>query len=92
MFERLEGVGEIWGACFRKPKPGWRLFGRFVAKDTLVLSVGFDRLTLASASNYQSLAVASAQDLNARFPALPTHSGGAAADYIGGLIYDMDEA
>jgi len=34
--ERLSGLDEAWVMCFRRPLPGWRLFGRFVAKNIFV--------------------------------------------------------
>jgi hypothetical protein len=32
----LTNLPEIWVYCFRKPSPGWRLFGRFVRKNVFV--------------------------------------------------------
>lgn len=87
--ERLEGVGEVWAFCFRKPRPGWRLFGRFVGRDIFVASAGYDRHELA-AKGYEPLAVSALDDLDRRFPNLPTHVGEVLHDYITGPIWDMD--
>lgn len=90
-FERLEGVGEIWAACFRKPRPGWRLFGWFVEPDVLMLGAGYDRRALAG-QNYSKLATQTQTDLLTRFPNLPVLVGNVAEDYIKGLIWNLDEA
>ncbi len=34
--ERIHGVEEVWAMCYRTPPPGWRLFGRFLAKGVFV--------------------------------------------------------
>jgi len=89
-FERLEGVGEIWAACFRKPKPGWRLFGWFIEPDVLMLGAGYDRHALAG-QKYSETAVHTQSDLLARFPNLPILQGEVPEDYITGLIWNLDE-
>ena len=30
-------MNEIWALCFRKPGAGWRLVGRFLERDALVI-------------------------------------------------------
>lgn len=87
--ERLENVGEIWALCFRKPPPGWRLFGKFIERDVFVASAVYDRHQLAG-SNYSRLANAAISDLNSRFPQLATHSGVTLGDYMTGPIMDLD--
>ncbi len=87
--ERLEDVGDIWAFCFRKPKPGWRLFGRFIERDAFVAVAGYDRHDLVG-GNYSALAMSAIADLDARFPQLPVHTGAALQDYITGPMLDMD--
>jgi len=45
-WEQLANLHEVWALCVRKPTNGWRLFGRFMARDCLVLCLPVDRDTL----------------------------------------------
>jgi hypothetical protein len=41
--ERLEGFDEIWVLCHRRPGAGWRLAGRYLERDVLVLFRIYDK-------------------------------------------------
>lgn len=88
--EKLEKVDEIWALCFRKPAPGWRLFGRFIERDTFVGTELYDRNVLGKKSNYTQLAQAEAGLWNRRFPGLPYLSSPDLADYLTGVYFDVD--
>lgn len=88
--ERLENIGEVWAICLRKPRPGWRLFGRFAQRDVFVATAAYDRHELAGA-NYAAKALDAIFTLNKEFPQVPEHIGGMLSDYMSGPIYDMDE-
>jgi len=87
--EMLEGFDEVWSFCLRKPVPGWRLLGRFIQKDHLVLLRGWDKHKL-----FNQYAVAAQQiiddwkDLSGTEVA---HSGGWYSGYLSGVIRDADE-
>jgi len=48
--ERLVGVDEVWAMCFRRPRPGGRLLGRFIERDVFVGLGAHDRHDLAGAN------------------------------------------
>jgi hypothetical protein len=41
--ERLVDIDEIWTLCFRRPKPGWRIFGRFKSYNHFIGLRAYDR-------------------------------------------------
>jgi hypothetical protein len=41
--ERLEGFDEAWVLCHRRPGAGWRLAGRYLERDVLVLFRIYDK-------------------------------------------------
>lgn len=87
--EKLEGFDEVWSFCFRRPKPGWRLLGRFIQKDHLILLRGWDKHKL-----FNSYAEASEQiidDWEDLFRTRVAHSGEWYSGYLGGVIRDADE-
>lgn len=87
--ERLEGCDEVWSFCFRKPKPGWRLLGRFYGKDHLILLRGWDKHKL-----FKRYAEASQQiidDWQDLFGTKVAHSGEWYSGYLSGVIRDADE-
>jgi hypothetical protein len=87
--ERLEGFDEAWSFCFRRPKPGWRLLGRFFRKDHLILLRGWDKHQL-----FKRYAEASQQiidDWEELFGTKVAHSGEWYSGYLSGVIRDADE-
>ena len=86
--ERLEGFDEIWCFCIRRPPPGWRLLGRFIARDRLVVTRAWDKNLLAA--NYSQ----AAQEVIDDWALI---SGGAEPlrsenleDYLSGTVHDVD--
>jgi hypothetical protein len=64
--ERLTGVQETWVLCARRPRPGWRFFGRFAAKDVLVILSARDKRDVSR----QTDLLAAAEELAARWNAV----------------------
>lgn len=87
--ERLEGFDEVWSFCLRRPKPGWRLLGRFYQKDHLILLRGWDKHKLSG--NYDKAAAEVIEDWEAIFGSKKAHSGAWYSDYLSGVIYDVDD-
>ena len=88
--ERLTDNDEAWAMCFRKPTPGWRLLGRFVAKNVFVGLSLKDRLVLGRTATYDGFAKAMTRQWNESFPSLPVVRGNAWSDYVGGKVRDVD--
>jgi len=56
--ERLEGLDEVWALCFRRPRPGWRVFGRFLQRDLFIGLLAYDRVVLNGGPTYSTRAAA----------------------------------
>lgn len=88
--ERLSGLDEVWVMCFRRPPPGWRLFGRFVAKNIFVGTALKDRHECGRRSRYTAIAE-SVIDLWNHDPfRLPVIRGSVWQDYLDGTVADVD--
>lgn len=86
--ERLEGYDEVWSLCPRKPKPGWRLLGRFLEKDRLVLFRAWDKHQLAR--NYERAAKEVIEDWERKFDKASPLRGTELSDYVSGVVRDVD--
>lgn len=86
--ERLEGYDEIWSLCPRTPRPGWRLLGRFLEKDRLVLFRAWDKYALAG--NYDRAAAQVIEDWKSKFGEAAPCTGIELTDYVSGVIRDVD--
>jgi hypothetical protein len=89
--EKLEGVNEIWACCVRKPRPGWRLFGRFIAQDSLVIMMAHDRHDLGSRARYQMIAETVIDEWNKLLPNASPYSATKLSGYISGVVRNADE-
>lgn len=89
--ERLDGMDEIWVFCFRKPRPGWRLFGRFIQKDHFIGLDLRDRHELGSRSSYQFFAT-NAIAIWDRWIGKPPIRSNQLHDYLSGTVRDTDNA
>ena len=89
--EQLIGLDEVWALCFRKPRPGWRLFGRFVAQDILVLTKAYDRLELGKKANYHMLAEAVIAEWERYFSDVPPYHSSEITGYLTGGVRNVDE-
>jgi hypothetical protein len=89
--ERLDELDEVWAMCFRKPAPGWRLFGRFIEKDTFLGLRAFDRHVLANRNSYRTAAADIELTIWREFCGdTPPHRGGEISDYITGPFIDAN--
>jgi hypothetical protein len=87
--ERLEGFDEVWSFCLRRPVPGWRLLGRFLSKDHLILLRGWDKHKLFN--RYKEAAQQIIDDWEGLFNTKVAHSGGWYSGCLSGVIRDADE-
>lgn len=88
--ERLEEIEEVWVCCVRIPKPGWRLFGRFIARDCLVLMLAHDRHDLPW-PKYQAAAENTIAEWNRVLPDVSPYSASKLSGYISGVVINADE-
>lgn len=87
--ERLEGFDEVWSLCLRRPRPGWRLLGRFYQKDHLILLRGWDKHKLFN--QYEKASEQIIKDWEVLFGTKSSHSGEWYTGYISGVVRDVDE-
>lgn len=87
--ERLEGFDEVWSFCLRRPKPGWRLLGRFIQRDHLILLRGWDKQKLFN--QYTEASEQIIDDWEDLFATRVAHSGEWYSGYLSGVIRDADE-
>ncbi len=88
-FERLRGLDEIWVFCFRRPRPGWRLFGRFIQRDHFIGLDLKDRHELAGNNTYGLYATNAIKIWNECIGREPLRSD-AASGYLSGVTRDLD--
>jgi len=89
--EQLEGLDEIWALCFRKPKPGWRVFGRFLEKDLFVGLRAHDRHEFGSRFSFSGKASGILSDWEELFGTIPPLRSDKLSDYLSGVYVDVDE-
>lgn len=90
--EQLVGLDEAWALCFRKPKPGWRVFGRFIEPNVFVGLRQYDRIDLGSAKGrYGELAQAMIEEWDRILPDVPPLRASAMSGYLNGVIRNVDE-
>jgi hypothetical protein len=87
--ERLEAMDEIWALCYRQPRPGWRLVGRFMEPNLLALFRACDKRDIGN--DYTAVANEVIADWTRRFGSQPPHRGDWISGYLSGSHYDVDE-
>jgi hypothetical protein len=88
--EKLVGPDEVWVLCFRSPRPGGRLLGRFLEKDIFVGLGIYLREDLGGAEYELAAANAVNQWAALLGPAQPIRSDDL-DDYISATYRDMDD-
>ena len=89
--ERLKDEDEVWMLCLRKPKPGWRLFGRFWAQDRFIALRAYDRNVLNGRKNFAGPIQAFIADWN-NLVGLPFVNADDISAYLTGSNWrDVDE-
>lgn len=89
--EKLQDLNEAWALCFRSPKPGWRVLGRFMDKDIFVGMRIYDRHELAPSTKYEERAKEIIAEWGETFPHIPPVSGSFPDAYISGVYINVDE-
>jgi hypothetical protein len=90
-FKWLKGHCEVWVLSFRKPPPGWRVFGRFARKNVFVAFCHYEREDLADNVQYQAAAKALIAEWDKRFPKMEPFKGSRFEDYFGDMVRNDDE-
>lgn len=90
-FKWLRGHREVWVLSFRKPPPGWRIFGRFARKNLFVALRYYEREQLPDNILYQQAARDLIADWEARFPGTEPYRGSRFEDYFGDMVRNDDE-
>jgi hypothetical protein len=88
--EKLVGHDDVWAICLRRPKPGWRLIGRFLAKDVFV-GLGMYPKRELMGGRYAVRADEAIVLWNERFPGREPIRSDALNDYIGYQWTDIDD-
>jgi hypothetical protein len=88
--EKLERIDEVWALCFRAPRPGWRLLGRFVQRGVFAGLKLYERNELKSVANYTEKANGIIAEWNSQLGLEPfrAHDLGS---YVGGVFRDVDQ-
>ena len=85
--ERLEAFAEVWLICNRVRAPGWRITGRFLSFNEIVLFRAYDKNEIGS--SYQGVAGQLAEDRDTHFPGVSPHTGAWISGYISGEHHDV---
>jgi hypothetical protein len=89
--EHLIGLEEAWALCFRRPKPGWRVFGRFIEPNVFVGLRAYDRNELGRTSRYHAFAQAMIDEWDRILPDVPPLRAAGISGYVNGVIRNVDE-
>lgn len=84
----LSDLPEAWAFCFRRPSPGWRMFGRFAQKN---IFVGFNCIPREQAGDmvrYNQCAVAMISEWELLFPGVEPFKGTDFEDYLGSMVVE----
>lgn len=85
---KVVGHDEVWEFCFRAPKPGWRLFGRFLDRTVFVGLQLRDKLD--TGNDYDPIAVDVLRDWARLFPDVEPVRSEEIDDYVGFVWRDLD--
>lgn len=86
--EQIVGSDEVWAICPRKPKPGWRILGRWYAKDVFVALRPWPKEELFR--NYDHAAQEVIDDWKELFGHREPHRGRDVGDYMSEVYIDVD--
>lgn len=85
----MVGVDEIWVLCFRTPRPGGRLLGRFIERDLFVGLGLYTREELAGAA-YTQRGKDAVAEYERLLPHSPTVRSADLKDYLSPHFKDLD--
>lgn len=86
--EQIVDADEVWALCPRKPKPGWRILGRWYEKDVFVALRPWPKEKLFG--NYDSAAAEVIDDWRELFGDRAPHRGKSVGDYMSEVYVDVD--
>lgn len=86
---QIVGHDEVWELCFREPRPGWRLFGRFIDQGAFVGFEFHDKNVIGN--NYNDIAKRVVEAWGVKFPGLDPVRSVHADGYAGFNVRDIDE-
>ncbi len=87
--EQIVGADEVWALCLRRPRPGWRILGRWHKQGVFVALRALDKGTLFR--NYSQAAREMVDHWQRLLGKEPVHTGTSVEDYLGGVFRDVDE-
>lgn len=87
--EQIVGANEVWAMCLRKPRPGWRLLGRWHDKNVFVALRPWEKHDLAG--KYPQACQEVIADWEGLLPGEQPHTGTEVSDYLSGVYRDDDE-
>jgi hypothetical protein len=89
--EQLENLDDVWVLCFRRPRPGYRVLGRFLERDIFVGFRLYDRHTLDGKKIYTARAAEIINDWKRDFGSLDPLRSQDLNAYLGGVFRDVDQ-
>jgi hypothetical protein len=87
--EQVVGQNEVWALCPRRPKPGWRILGRWFDRGVFVALRAWDKHRLFN--KYPRASQAVIQDWDELLSGIQPHSALELGDYLDGVFRDVDE-
>jgi len=90
-FKWLKGHDDVWVLSFRKPPPGWRVFGRFARKNVFVAMVYYERECLLDMIVYNREAAKIPDLWNQKFPDVKPYQATHFEEYFGNMVRNDDE-
>lgn len=89
--EQLVDLDEAWVLCFRQPKPGFRLFGRFLERNTFIGLRLHDRHDIGTRQEYERAANRMIEDWKDIFGSVDPLRSRDLDAYLSGNYVDVDE-
>lgn len=91
--EMLEGVDEVWAICLRRPKPGWRILGRWfdeLEKQKVFVALrAWEKRRLFG--KYPEASQEVIDDWNDMFGGAAPKRVAELSEYVGGVTNDLDQ-
>ncbi|MGE3990979.1 hypothetical protein [Pseudorhodoplanes sp.] len=91
--EMLDGYDEVWAMCIRKPRPGWRILGRWFdeieGQRVFVALRAWDKNKLFA--TYPTAAQEVTDDWDELFGGISPKRATELGEYVGGVYNDLDK-
>jgi hypothetical protein len=87
--EQIVEADEVWALCLRRPRPGWRILGRWHKQGIFVALRAWEKGQLAL--RYPEAAREVVNDWHQLLGKEPVHTGKSVEDYAGGVFRDVDQ-